>query len=164
RLGGADRAEHARVLVAAPSPRGRVGRGARSGHGGAGWARARRPDPRGTQGAAAPPARGRRAARLPRPRHRGHRARTRDRARHGHGTPLPGDVRLARVARPTPEAGADLMNDQELDLVGTAFTDVHLDRDAHDVISRGRTLRRRRRAVPALATAGVLAVSLSLAV
>lgn len=50
-----------------------------------------------------------------------------------------------------------------LDLVGTAFADVHLDRDASDVIGRGRRSRRRRRAMPALATAGILAVSLSLA-
>ena len=56
------------------------------------------------------------------------------------------------------------MIDQELDLVGTAFADVHLEGDARDVISRGRTLRRRRKAVPALATAGILAASLSLAV
>jgi hypothetical protein len=56
------------------------------------------------------------------------------------------------------------MIDQELDLVGTAFADVHLDGDARDVISRGRTLRRRRKALPALATAGIVAVSLSLAV
>jgi hypothetical protein len=55
------------------------------------------------------------------------------------------------------------MIDQELDLVGTAFADVHLNGDAHDVISRGRTLRRRRKAVPVLATAGILAASLSLA-
>ena len=56
------------------------------------------------------------------------------------------------------------MIDQDLDLVGTAFADVRLDGDAHDVISRGRTLRRRRKAIPALATAGILAASLSLAV
>ena len=55
------------------------------------------------------------------------------------------------------------MIDQELDLVGTAFADVHLAGDARDVISRGRKLRRRRKAVPALATAGILAASLSLA-
>jgi hypothetical protein len=55
------------------------------------------------------------------------------------------------------------MIDQEFELVGTAFADVRLDGDAHEVISRGRTLRRRRKAVPALATAGVLAASLSLA-
>ena len=55
------------------------------------------------------------------------------------------------------------MNDQEFDLVGTAFADVRLDGDARAVISRGRTLRRRRRTIPALATAGILAASLSLA-
>jgi hypothetical protein len=55
------------------------------------------------------------------------------------------------------------MIDQDLELVGTAFADVHLDGDARDVISRGRTLRRRRKTVPALATAGILAASLSLA-
>jgi hypothetical protein len=55
------------------------------------------------------------------------------------------------------------MIDQELDLVGKAFADVRLDGDARDVISRGRTLRRRRKAVPALATAGIVAAALSLA-
>lgn len=55
------------------------------------------------------------------------------------------------------------MINQELDLVGTAFADLRLDGDARDVIARGRTLRRRRKAVPALATAGILAASLSLA-
>jgi hypothetical protein len=55
------------------------------------------------------------------------------------------------------------MIDQELDLVGTAFTEVRLSGDAGEVISRGRTLRRRRKAVPALATAGILAASLSFA-
>ena len=52
---------------------------------------------------------------------------------------------------------------QGLDLVGAAFAVVHLDRAAHDVIGRGRTLRRRRKAIPALATAGILAAALSLA-
>ena len=56
------------------------------------------------------------------------------------------------------------MIDQELDLVGTAFADVHLDGEAHDVISRGRRLRQRRKAVPVLATAGIAAAALSLAV
>ena len=55
------------------------------------------------------------------------------------------------------------MIDHELDLVGTAFADLRLDGDARDVIARGRTLRRRRKTVPALATAGILAASLSLA-
>jgi hypothetical protein len=55
------------------------------------------------------------------------------------------------------------MIDQDLEQVGTAFADVHLDRGADEVISRGRTLRRRRKAIPALATAGILAASLSLA-
>ena len=49
------------------------------------------------------------------------------------------------------------------DEVGTAFADVHLEHGAEDAIKRGRTLRRRRRTVPALAAAGVLAFSLSLA-
>ncbi|HET9170802.1 MAG TPA: hypothetical protein VFN97_15300 [Actinospica sp.] len=54
--------------------------------------------------------------------------------------------------------------DQDLyDEVGAAFADVRLDRGPDDVIRRGRTLRRRRRAMPALAAAGVLAFSLSLA-
>ena len=50
-----------------------------------------------------------------------------------------------------------------LDLVETAFADVHLDRDASDVVARGRRLRRRRRAVPALGALGVLAASAGLA-
>jgi hypothetical protein len=50
-----------------------------------------------------------------------------------------------------------------LGLVGTALADVRLDRDAAEVVGRGRTLRRRRRAAPVLATAGVLAAALSLA-
>ena len=54
--------------------------------------------------------------------------------------------------------------DQELyDEVGAAFADVHLEQDAEGVIRRGRALRRRRRAMPALAAAGALAFSLSLA-
>ena len=57
----------------------------------------------------------------------------------------------------------DQQDQQVYDEVGTAFADVRLDRDAEDVIRRGRTLRRRRRAMPALAAAGVLAFSLSLA-
>ena len=55
------------------------------------------------------------------------------------------------------------MIDQDLEQVATAFADVHLSRGADEVISRGRTLRRRRKAIPALATAGILAASLSLA-
>ncbi|MBR7829426.1 hypothetical protein KDK95_24175 [Actinospica sp. MGRD01-02] len=57
----------------------------------------------------------------------------------------------------------DQQDQQLYDEVGTAFADVRLERDATDVIRRGRTLRRRRKAVPALAAAGVLAFSLSLA-
>ena len=54
--------------------------------------------------------------------------------------------------------------DQDVyDEVGSAYADVHLERDTEDVIRRGRTLRRRRRTVPALAAAGVLAFSLSVA-
>ena len=54
--------------------------------------------------------------------------------------------------------------DQDVyDEVGSAFTDVHLERDAEDVIKRGRTLRRRRRTMPALAAACVLAFSLTVA-
>ena len=41
------------------------------------------------------------------------------------------------------------MIDQDLELVGTAFADVHLDGDADKVMARGRALRRRRKAVPA---------------
>jgi hypothetical protein len=55
------------------------------------------------------------------------------------------------------------MIDQDLELVGTAFADVHLDGDADKVMARGRALRRRKRTVPALAVAGIAAVSLSLA-
>jgi len=55
------------------------------------------------------------------------------------------------------------MIDQELEVVGRAFPDLRLHADTRDVINRGRTLRRRRKAVPVLATAGILAVSLSLA-
>jgi hypothetical protein len=60
-----------------------------------------------------------------------------------------------------------MIDQQNQDLygeVGAAFADVRFagDRTA-DVLRRGRTLRRRRRAMPAVATAGVLAFSLSLA-
>lgn len=55
--------------------------------------------------------------------------------------------------------------DQDVyDEVGAAFDGVRFDREASEVIQRGRTLRRRHRAMPAVAAAGVLAVSLSLAV
>ena len=50
-----------------------------------------------------------------------------------------------------------------LGLVGTAFDDVQLDQPVEEVMGRGRRLRRRRQAMPALATAGILAASLSLA-
>ncbi|HTJ67041.1 MAG TPA: hypothetical protein VL551_05880 [Actinospica sp.] len=54
--------------------------------------------------------------------------------------------------------------DQDVyDEVGAAFADIRLGRDADAVIRRGRTLRRRRQARPALAIAGVLAVSLGVA-
>jgi hypothetical protein len=54
--------------------------------------------------------------------------------------------------------------DQDVyDEVSSAYADVRLERDAEDVIKRGRTLRRRRRTMPALAAATVLAFSLSLA-
>jgi hypothetical protein len=49
------------------------------------------------------------------------------------------------------------------DEVGSAYADVHLERDAEDVIRRGRTFRRRRRTMPALAAASALAFSLSIA-
>lgn len=64
------------------------------------------------------------------------------------------------------------MMDQDLDgtygdpvlgLVEAAFADVHLDRDTLDVVGRGRRLRRRKRAMPALGAVGVLAVSAGLA-
>jgi hypothetical protein len=47
--------------------------------------------------------------------------------------------------------------------LGTAFADVRLDRGAGEVMARGRALRRRRKAVPALAAVGILAAALSLA-
>jgi hypothetical protein len=54
--------------------------------------------------------------------------------------------------------------DQDVyDEVSSAYSDVRLERDAEDVIRRGRTLRRRRKTMPALAAAGVLAFSLSVA-
>jgi RNA polymerase sigma-70 factor (ECF subfamily) len=66
----------------------------------------------------------------------------------------------------TAQTGVGLMIDQQYrdvyDEVGSAFSDVHLDRDTEDVIGRGRALRRRRRTMPALAAAAVLAFSLSL--
>ena len=54
-------------------------------------------------------------------------------------------------------------NEPVLGLVETAFADVHLDRDAFEVVARGRRLQRRKRAVPALGALGVLAASTSLA-
>ena len=54
-------------------------------------------------------------------------------------------------------------NEPVLGLVETAFADVHLNRDAFDVLARGRRLQRRRRAVPALGALGVLGASASLA-
>jgi hypothetical protein len=51
-----------------------------------------------------------------------------------------------------------------VDLVGSAFDEGRRGRDAQQVLARGRALRRRRRAVPALSALGVLAASASLAV
>lgn len=48
-------------------------------------------------------------------------------------------------------------------LLDRSVGDVHFDREADGIVSRGRYLRRRRRAMPALAAAGVLAASLSVA-
>jgi hypothetical protein len=56
----------------------------------------------------------------------------------------------------------DQQDQNVYDEVSSAYADVHLERDAEDVIKRGRTLRRRRRTMPALAAAVVLAFSLSL--
>jgi hypothetical protein len=54
--------------------------------------------------------------------------------------------------------------DQDVyDELSPAFAGVRLDRDVSNVIRRGRTLRRRWKTMPALAAAGVLAFSLSLA-
>jgi hypothetical protein len=49
------------------------------------------------------------------------------------------------------------------DLVESAFSDVHLDRAALDVVGRGRWLRRRKRALPVLGAFGMLAASAGLA-
>ena len=49
-------------------------------------------------------------------------------------------------------------------LVGSAFDEGRRGRDPQDVLARGRALRRRKRAVPALAALGVVAASASLAV
>jgi hypothetical protein len=57
----------------------------------------------------------------------------------------------------------DSTEESTLGALGTAFADVRLDRGADTVMARGRALRRRRQAVPALAVAGIAAVSLSLA-
>lgn len=51
-----------------------------------------------------------------------------------------------------------------LAVVATAFEGVHLTENPEDVMARGRVLRRRKRAVPGLAGAAVLAVSTGLAV
>ncbi|MBR7838428.1 hypothetical protein KDL01_34490 [Actinospica durhamensis] len=50
-----------------------------------------------------------------------------------------------------------------ISLVGSAFDEGRRGREAPDVLARGRTLRRRKRAVPALGALGVVAVSASLA-
>lgn len=55
--------------------------------------------------------------------------------------------------------GAD---EEMLALVGDAFDSVHLEQNAEEVMSRGRTLRRRKRAMPALVGIGIVAASLSL--
>jgi len=57
----------------------------------------------------------------------------------------------------------DSSEESMLGTLGTAFDGVRLDRGADEVMARGRVLRRRKRAVPALAVAGIAAVSLSLA-
>ena len=55
-------------------------------------------------------------------------------------------------------------SEQDLyDKLGAAFDGVHLGGEPGAAISRGRTLRRRKLAVPALAATGILAASLSLA-
>ena len=51
-----------------------------------------------------------------------------------------------------------------ISLVGSAFDEGRRGRDTQDVLARGRALRRRKRAVPALAALGVVAASASLAV
>ena len=56
--------------------------------------------------------------------------------------------------------GAD---EEMLALVGDAFYGVHLEQDAADVMARGRTLRRRKRAMPALGALGILTLSASVA-
>ena len=57
-------------------------------------------------------------------------------------------------------------NEEDVDLVGLlerSVGEVHLDRGPEGIVSRGRSLNRRKRTVPALATVGILAVSLGLA-
>ena len=49
-------------------------------------------------------------------------------------------------------------------LVGSAFDEGRRGREAQDVLARGRQLRRRKRALPALSALGVVAASVSLAV
>ena len=51
-----------------------------------------------------------------------------------------------------------------ISLVGSAFDEGRRGRDTQDDLARGRALRRRKRAVPALAALGVVAASASLAV
>jgi hypothetical protein len=50
-----------------------------------------------------------------------------------------------------------------MSLVGSAFDEGRRGREAQDVLARGRQLRRRKRAVPALGVLGVVAASVSLA-
>ena len=51
-----------------------------------------------------------------------------------------------------------------ISLVGSAFDEGRRGRETQDVLARGRTLRRRKRAVPVLGALGVVAVAASLAV
>jgi hypothetical protein len=50
-----------------------------------------------------------------------------------------------------------------LAVIGSAFDGTHLTREPSEVIGRGRTLRRRRRTMPVLATLGIAGASLSIA-
>ena len=58
--------------------------------------------------------------------------------------------------------GSDLVDAAGYGFVTDSFTGLHLDRGPTEVMARGRALRRRRRATPALAGLGIVAASVSL--
>lgn len=61
------------------------------------------------------------------------------------------------------QRGGGITDEALIGLVGTAFDEGRRGRAASDVLARGRQLRRRKRAVPALGTLGVVAVAAGLA-